>query len=57
MTTVHRSALIERPAKQLYDLVLDVESYPEFLPWCGSAVVAEQNDEVQVASVSIDVRR
>lgn len=24
-------------AKQMYDLVADVKSYPEFLPWCAAA--------------------
>jgi coenzyme Q-binding protein COQ10 len=24
-------------ARQMYDLVADVESYPEFLPWCSAA--------------------
>lgn len=56
MTTVHRSALVEKPAKQLYQLVIDVESYPEFLPWCSRASIGEQTDELQVASVSIDAK-
>jgi coenzyme Q-binding protein COQ10 len=31
--------------KQIYDLVLDVEKYPEFLPWCGGArVIADEED-------------
>jgi coenzyme Q-binding protein COQ10 len=27
------------PADQLFDLVADVESYPQFLPWCSGARV------------------
>ena len=26
---------------QIYDLILDVERYPEFLPWCSAAMVIE----------------
>jgi ribosome-associated toxin RatA of RatAB toxin-antitoxin module len=37
----------------MYELVLNVEAYPEFLPWCSAARVIELNDEQQVASVSI----
>jgi len=54
MTTVHRSALVEKPAEQLYNLVLDVGAYPEFLPWCSASSVLEQSDTEQLASVSID---
>ena len=25
---------------QLFDLVADVDKYPEFLPWCGAAAIA-----------------
>ncbi len=28
--------------KQLYDLVLDIEQYPEFLPWCSAARILSQ---------------
>ncbi len=54
MTQVKRTALVERPAQQLYNLVLDVPSYPEFLPWCTASNVVEQSEEEQVASVTID---
>ena len=32
------------PARVMYDIVNDVESYPDFLPWCGAARV-DQADE------------
>ena len=53
MSSISRSALVAFSAAQMYQLVLDVESYPEFLPWCSGATVTEHNDELQVASVSI----
>ncbi len=56
MPSVVRSALVSHPASQMYDLVCDVESYPAFLPWCDSAVVKEQSDSHQLASVTIDRR-
>lgn len=30
---------------QLFDLVADVQSYPQFLPWCISCQVTEQIDD------------
>lgn len=53
MTHITRSALIQQPAEHLYNLVLDVESYPDFLPWCSQATVIEQSELRQVASVGI----
>ncbi|WP_163850349.1 type II toxin-antitoxin system RatA family toxin [Pseudooceanicola aestuarii] len=31
-------------AQQMYDLVADVGSYPEFLPWCAAARIRSQED-------------
>ena len=34
MTHVQRSALLPYSAAQMFNLVNDVDSYPEFIPWC-----------------------
>lgn len=44
MTVVHKSIQLEYSAQQMYALVEDIESYPEFLPWCDSVRV--QRDSV-----------
>ena len=41
MPAVSRSALIMHSAREMYDLVADVESYPEFLPWCSGARIVQ----------------
>ncbi len=56
MPTIARSALVSHSAGDMYSLVRDVESYPEFLPWCDTANVVEQTDHHQLASVTIDRR-
>ena len=33
------------PAKELYKIVIDVESYPIFLPWCMSAKVINKKSK------------
>jgi len=53
MPTISRSALVEHSASSMFELVCDIESYPEFLPWCSGARIAEQSDSHQLASVSI----
>lgn len=37
MSSINRSALVPYAAEQMYDLVNDIEAYPEFLPWCTAA--------------------
>ena len=37
MTVIERSALLSRPAEQIFDLVADIERYPEFLEGCVGA--------------------
>lgn len=45
-TKLHSHFLPYRP-DQLYDLVVDVEKYPEFLPWClGVRVVAKSDKDI-----------
>ncbi|HXP30775.1 MAG TPA: type II toxin-antitoxin system RatA family toxin [Stellaceae bacterium] len=40
-------------AAQLFELVADVERYPEFLPWCVGARVRERTDKTIVADLII----
>ena len=32
-------------ARQMYDLVADVQSYPQFLPWCSGARIRSRHEE------------
>ena len=50
MRTVSRSALVPYSAEQMYVLVEDVESYPDFLPWCGGAVLHWRDGDVLVTA-------
>ena len=54
MPTVLKSVLVPRPARTMFDLVDDVESYPEFLPWCSGAKVYERSDALTRARIEID---
>ncbi len=47
MTTITRNSLVMYTPEQMYDLVNDVEAYPEFLPWCrGSKIISQSDDEI-----------
>jgi ribosome-associated toxin RatA of RatAB toxin-antitoxin module len=53
MREVKRSALIAASAARLYALINDVERYPEFLPWCHSAVVKQRDSGQVVATLGV----
>lgn len=53
MTTVTRSALVMHSAREMYDLVNDCESYPEFLPWCSNATLLESSETHMVGKLEI----
>jgi coenzyme Q-binding protein COQ10 len=38
--------------QQLYDLVIDIESYPDFLPWCVDARITQQDPDYLLADVT-----
>ncbi|MDV7341443.1 type II toxin-antitoxin system RatA family toxin [Terasakiella sp. A23] len=40
-------------ATQMYDLVADVASYPDFLPWCVATRVRENKDNRMIADMVI----
>ena len=37
MAKVEKTALVPYPAQAMFDLVADVESYKDFLPWCSNS--------------------
>jgi ribosome-associated toxin RatA of RatAB toxin-antitoxin module len=53
MRHVNRSALVPFSAQQMYDLVEDVEAYPQFLPWCAGAELQEKSVDSLQASIGI----
>lgn len=53
MHSVERSVLVPHSASQMFDLVADVEKYPQFMPWCGGASVSHRDDHGMQASVTI----
>lgn len=56
MPSVQRSVLVPYGAPTMFALVEQVESYPQFLPWCGGAEVLERGDDRMVATLRIDFR-
>ncbi|MBZ1349195.1 type II toxin-antitoxin system RatA family toxin [Alcaligenaceae bacterium LF4-65] len=55
MHTVERSVLVPHSASQMFNLVADVQKYPEFMPWCGGASVDKQDASGVQASITIAI--
>ena len=47
--------LIECNKKQLIDLVLDIESYPSFIPFCLDSKVYEKKEKEEIISIIADL--
>jgi ribosome-associated toxin RatA of RatAB toxin-antitoxin module len=53
MRKVNRSALVPYTAQEMFRLVDDIESYPEFLPWCNAATVQQRDPDKVVATLEL----
>ncbi|EJF90726.1 type II toxin-antitoxin system RatA family toxin [Bartonella tamiae] len=51
--TTHR--LVHHSPKQMFDLVADVESYPEFLPMCDALIVRSRKEDGQKTLLIADM--
>lgn len=54
MAEVEKSVLLGYSASQMFMLVDDVETYPQFLPWCGGTKVIPQDAHTSHATILID---
>lgn len=53
MREVKRSALVNRPPAVLFALISDIESYPQFVPWCTHARVQSRSAGEIVATLGV----
>ena len=53
MPSINKSALVPYSAAGMYDLVNDIESYADFLPWCRRSTIMEQGEDLIRASIEI----
>jgi coenzyme Q-binding protein COQ10 len=53
MPTISIEHILPYTPEQMFNLVADIESYPEFLPWCSGARVWERKEESLLADLLI----
>tara|TARA_B100000029_G_C17443127_1_gene912216 strand:- start:661 stop:1089 length:429 start_codon:yes stop_codon:yes gene_type:complete len=56
MSSVSRSALLPYPVTLVYGVVLDIENYSEFLPWCIRSEILDQTQHSQIASLTFKIK-
>ncbi len=55
MAKIHRQALLAYPADQVFAIIQDVPSYPEFLRWCVDAHVLEHTENSMLAGLTVSI--
>lgn len=53
MVTQLHTQLLPYSTEQLYDLVVDIEKYPEFLPWCTASRIISTSDNEIIADLCV----
>ena len=53
MTIISRNSLVTYTPEQMYDLVNDIEAYPDFLPWCRDSKIISREQDVICASLDL----
>lgn len=53
MPTHAEKRLMPYTQQQMFDMVADIESYPEFLPWCTAARIRKREGNVVIADLMI----
>jgi ribosome-associated toxin RatA of RatAB toxin-antitoxin module len=53
MREVKRSAIVNQPPARVFALINDIESYPQFVPWCTHARVESRSPGEIVATIGV----
>jgi ribosome-associated toxin RatA of RatAB toxin-antitoxin module len=54
MHHISKSAIVPFTPQQMYELVNNINDYPQFLNWCEGASILNQSDDQITASVQIN---
>jgi coenzyme Q-binding protein COQ10 len=57
MTSLTETRVLEYSAEKIYNIVMNIEKYPEFLPWCKEAkIVRTLDDQALEADLSVSFK-
>ena len=53
MKTIEKSVIIWFSAQEMFNLVVDVKSYPRFLPWCDKTDILNETPDSMTARIGM----
>lgn len=53
---IKKSAFVFYSQKEIFQLIDDVEHYPDFLPWCGRSKVIKRTKKITEATIEINFK-
>ena len=56
MKTSKQEVIINHSAKSIYEIVLDIEKYPEFIPWCSSVIICKKTKKNIIADLLVNYK-
>jgi ribosome-associated toxin RatA of RatAB toxin-antitoxin module len=51
MQTIRKRALVPCTVAEMYSLVNDIQTYPEFVPWCESTSIKASSETMVIATI------
>ena len=56
MQSSKQEIIINHRAKDLYKIVLDIEKYPEYIPWCKKTIIRTRSKNEMLADMIVKYR-
>ena len=56
MKSSRQEIIINHKAKDLYNIVLDIEKYPEYIPWCKKIIIKTRSKNEMLADMIVCYR-
>lgn len=53
MPKINKTSLVQHSAESMYELVKNIEDYPQFLPWCEDSSYLTLDDGSIIATVNV----
>ena len=56
MPSLERSEVVPYSPEQMYDLVMDIDAYPEFLSWCSHGRILNRESDSLTAELTLEYK-
>ena len=56
MKVSKQEVIINHPAKSIYEIVLDIEKYPDFIPWCSAVRIRSKTKKNIIADLLVNYK-